>query len=305
MFFAFLIFCFIPHLPFFFTLFSFFLSYLSFASTVFFWTRMSASGPAPPVVTVVVSDDNGSYQFNPPLIHAANGTIVSFQFSGIPGNHSVTQSSFPTPCQALANGFDSGFIVAKEKADGTFPTFNYTVTNDQNAVWFYCRQKTPTSHCNAGMVGGINGVNSRFQDFQDKAEGVANSSATSPQTSASGAPDSGPSATVSHPTAPVPVAAVVGGTIGALILIALCAFALVLRRRRRHHKQLVGMRPDPLIVYEKGPLPSEDAGVPILSAILREVRSLRRQMRPVSVAPTMRPGSVRPDGPPPKYAAFS
>ncbi|KAJ7802984.1 hypothetical protein B0H14DRAFT_2384955, partial [Mycena olivaceomarginata] len=133
--------------------------------------------------------------FNPNIIHAANGTIISFRFSGIPGNHSVTQSTFATPCQPLAVGFDSGFIAARKQADGTFPIFNHTVINDQNAAWFYCRQDTPTSHCHLGMyarsftaplmnvirqgmVGVINGVLPRFKAFQDKAEGFTNSSAS-------------------------------------------------------------------------------------------------------------------------------
>ncbi|KAJ7321965.1 hypothetical protein DFH08DRAFT_712600 [Mycena albidolilacea] len=104
-----------------------------------------------PKIFVDVSDDDGSYRFNPNIIHAANGTIISFRFSGIPGNHSVTQSTFATPCQPLAVGFDSGFIAARKQADGTFPIFNHTVINDQNAAWFYCRQDTPTSHCHLGM----------------------------------------------------------------------------------------------------------------------------------------------------------
>jgi hypothetical protein len=106
-----------------------------------------------PKIFVDVSDDDGSYRFNPNIIHAANGTVISFRFSGMcvvllasrafhrssrpccsPGNHSVTQSTFATPCQPLAVGFDSGFIAARQHADGTFPIFNHTVINDQNGM---------------------------------------------------------------------------------------------------------------------------------------------------------------------------
>ncbi|KAF7348997.1 hypothetical protein MVEN_01420800 [Mycena venus] len=252
---------------------------------------MSVSGPDPPVI-VNVSANNGTYQFIPPIIHASNGTVVSFQFSGIPGNHSVTQSSFASPCQPLANGFDSGFIAAREKTDGTFPTFNLTVTNDQNAMWFYCRQQTPTSHCNSGMVGVINGVKTRFQTFQDKAQN------SHPTSSAQGAAVSN----VSDPKPSVPIGAIIGATIGTLLLVVLCVIGVVLRRRRRHHARLEGMRPDPLITYEKGPFPPEN-GVTVLSAILREVRSLRTQMRPGGASTSA--SSPPSDCPPPKYTISS
>ncbi|KAJ7780490.1 hypothetical protein B0H14DRAFT_3507504 [Mycena olivaceomarginata] len=88
-----------------------------------------------------VSDNNGSYQFNPNIIHATNGTVVTFRCSGIPGNPSMTQSSFASPRQPLAGGFDSGFVAARDP----FPGFNYTVVNEQNAVWLYCR-KTEYTH---------------------------------------------------------------------------------------------------------------------------------------------------------------
>ncbi|KAJ7833505.1 hypothetical protein B0H14DRAFT_3462633 [Mycena olivaceomarginata] len=82
-----------------------------------------------------VSDNNGSYQFNPNIIHATNGTVVPDpRYS--PGNPSMTQSSFASPRQPLTGGFDSGFVAARDP----FPGFNYTVVNEQNAVWLYCRK---------------------------------------------------------------------------------------------------------------------------------------------------------------------
>ncbi|KAJ7776491.1 hypothetical protein DFH07DRAFT_714856, partial [Mycena maculata] len=116
----------------------------------------------------------GSDQFIPNEITAANGTIVSFRFSGIPGNHSVTQSTFATPCQPLAGGLDSGFISGKETKLGVFPTWNYTVTNDQTPIWLFCNQLVPSSHCHEGMVAVINPQVARdentFEAFQGKAE---------------------------------------------------------------------------------------------------------------------------------------
>ncbi|KAJ7657178.1 hypothetical protein DFH06DRAFT_991130, partial [Mycena polygramma] len=104
------------------------------------------------VVTVDVAVDKTSPggAFVPNFITASNGTVVSFRFSGISGNHSVTQSTLVAPCQSLQNGFDSGFIIGSRTKQGLFPTFNYTVTNDQAPTWFYCKQQVPSSHCRAG-----------------------------------------------------------------------------------------------------------------------------------------------------------
>jgi hypothetical protein len=91
-------------------------------------------------------------QFEPNLVLATNGTIVTFKFTGrcvsfplsymrtvklnepmwiySPGNHSVTQSSFANPCQPLDGGFDSGWISVKEALPSP-PEWNLTITNDR------------------------------------------------------------------------------------------------------------------------------------------------------------------------------
>ncbi|KAJ7136344.1 hypothetical protein C8R43DRAFT_613323 [Mycena crocata] len=100
----------------------------------------------------------GPIVFTPNSITATNNTIVSFQFTGFPGNHTVTQSSFDSPCEPLANGFDSGWVSVPQSLTPP-PTWNLTITNDQAPIWFYCKQlKGPNSktHCNLGMVGVIN-----------------------------------------------------------------------------------------------------------------------------------------------------
>lgn len=161
------------------------------------------------------------------------------------------------------------------------------------------------------MVGVINGHASGFGNFQAKAEGIALASTASGPSQPTVRPylpslvrfwliSENPflQASLNPPQskAPVPVGAIVGATIGALLFIALCLAAVLLCRRRRRNArleaQLEEMRPDPLIVYEKGALPPEASGS-VLSAILREVRSLRRQMGGQS---------VQPDDPPPKYS---
>ncbi|KAJ7229892.1 hypothetical protein GGX14DRAFT_581568 [Mycena pura] len=95
--------------------------------------------------------------FTPNNIIAKNGSVITFQFAGTPGNHSVTQSSFPKPCEPLAGGFDSGNVQKLlNSTDNAMPTWNLTVTNDAKPIWFFCKQNKPAPHCNAGMVGVIN-----------------------------------------------------------------------------------------------------------------------------------------------------
>ncbi|KAJ7736421.1 hypothetical protein B0H16DRAFT_1763971 [Mycena metata] len=118
------------------------------------------------------SPNGGIFQFNPSTSTAPNGTVVTFLFSGIPGNHSVTQSSFDAPCEPLAGGFDSGWI-GIGAATTPLPQWNVTITNDAKPIWFYCKQLLPAPHCSAGMVGGINvptsGANT-FAAFQANAK---------------------------------------------------------------------------------------------------------------------------------------
>ncbi|KAJ7205440.1 hypothetical protein GGX14DRAFT_644607 [Mycena pura] len=98
----------------------------------------------------------GGYQFLPNYIFSApNGSVVSFIFTGSPGNHTVTQSSLTTPCEPLAGGFDSGWIFVLNELL-TPPIWNLTVTDDREPIVFHCKQDIPGSHCSAGMVGAIN-----------------------------------------------------------------------------------------------------------------------------------------------------
>ncbi|KAJ7910411.1 hypothetical protein B0H13DRAFT_608217 [Mycena leptocephala] len=118
--------------------------------------------PTPPPQQIVIqvggnsTSPGGVTQFYPNLVLATNGTIVTFQFTGTPGNHSVTQSSFGSPCQPLDNGFDSGWVFVNQSLPSP-PEWNLTITNDQIPIWFYCKQLgKAVPHCNSGMVGVIN-----------------------------------------------------------------------------------------------------------------------------------------------------
>ncbi|KAF9003000.1 hypothetical protein BDQ17DRAFT_1356445 [Cyathus striatus] len=118
----------------------------------------------------------GIFQFIPPQLNATNGTTVTFQFTGAPGNHSVTQSTFTDPCDPMAGGFDSGWVLIPEAnslSGVTTPTFNITITDDTKPIWFFCKQLVPSPHCPVGMIGAINAPTSgqnTFQAFEQNAQ---------------------------------------------------------------------------------------------------------------------------------------
>jgi plastocyanin len=139
------------------------------------WTTVYNSYPGSPEPTpasltgtvhkVIVGGPNASLVFDPPHVDAKPRDIIMFEFHQ--KNHTVTQSSFADPCRKLnANGtvgFDTEFMpVAEGAAD--FPTWNLTI-NDTAPIWAYCKQKTPKSHCGAGMVFAVNSVENSERNF--------------------------------------------------------------------------------------------------------------------------------------------
>ncbi|KAG8946488.1 hypothetical protein FRC04_011664 [Tulasnella sp. 424] len=111
--------------------------------------------------------------FSPNQVTAAVGDIVTFEFH--PKNHTLTQSTFASPCAAMAGGVDSGFMPVAATAT-TFPVFSFKI-NEVTPLWFYCAQ---ANHCTSGMVMAIN-VNTTspntFDAFLAKATGGASSAA--------------------------------------------------------------------------------------------------------------------------------
>ncbi|KAF5338850.1 hypothetical protein D9758_015574 [Tetrapyrgos nigripes] len=117
----------------------------------------------------------GIFQFIPNNIQASKDDVVRFTFSGAPGNHSVTQSSLAKPCDNLANGFDSGWVlIPNADAINPAPEWNLTITDDTKPLWFYCKQAQPAPHCGAGMVGAINANATAMTTFQNNAKGNTN-----------------------------------------------------------------------------------------------------------------------------------
>lgn len=67
------------------------------------------------IISIGVGQDG--LAFNPEVVTADTGDLLQFHY--YPKNHSVTQSSFSSPCQPLTGGVYSGFM--PETAEGVGP----------------------------------------------------------------------------------------------------------------------------------------------------------------------------------------
>ncbi|KAJ7199659.1 Cupredoxin [Mycena pura] len=149
-------------------------------------TPQPTFAPSPVDHKIFVGKDG--LTFEPNEIQAAINDTVTFEFH--PKNHTVTQSSFPSPCVPLANtstsgqvGFDSGFMAVSPNAT-VFPTFTITI-NDTAPIWGYCQQPGPPAHCGQGMVFAINAVDSGKNNFE-AFQAIANGTRNTPSGSSSG-----------------------------------------------------------------------------------------------------------------------
>lgn len=103
--------------------------------TIAFASSVASVASASIVVRVGATSgaEGGIFQYIPNTFNATNGTTVTFQFTGAPGNHTVTQSSFADPCDPLAGGFDSGWVSIPSSPALTAadtPEWNLTITDD-------------------------------------------------------------------------------------------------------------------------------------------------------------------------------
>ncbi|KAJ6602428.1 hypothetical protein DFH09DRAFT_447707 [Mycena vulgaris] len=132
-------------------------------------------------VGVNTIDPGASHQFSPNTVSAPAGSTITFRFSASSSNHSVTQSTFDGPCTPVQGGLDSGFQAVQAGQTNGFPVWSFVVEDDQQPLWFFCRQSSPDYHCTAGMVFALNPAPQSsnndpgplsdviFQDFQLKA----------------------------------------------------------------------------------------------------------------------------------------
>ncbi|KAJ8064236.1 hypothetical protein OCU04_006583 [Sclerotinia nivalis] len=119
-------------------------------------------------VHYVTVGDKGLNIYSPNQIDANVGDIIHFKF--LARNHTVTQSDFNTPC-TFNGGFDTGFNQFNPN-NQTDIALDFVVDTDK-PIWFHCAQTTPKSHCQGGMVLGINPAG-KFNDFLEKAKNSGN-----------------------------------------------------------------------------------------------------------------------------------
>ncbi|KKY15781.1 putative serine-threonine rich [Phaeomoniella chlamydospora] len=139
------------------------------------WSNNSAAT----VHQVIVGGDAGLV-YTPDSISAAVGDMVQFVFMA--QNHTVTQSSFTSPCVS-SKGLDSGFVA---NANNSISPAPYLVFQVQTAdpIWMYCRQ---TGHCGQGMTFSINPTADKTQAAFKAAAIAQNGTATSSTTTAAAA----------------------------------------------------------------------------------------------------------------------
>ncbi|KFY72098.1 hypothetical protein V499_07751 [Pseudogymnoascus sp. VKM F-103] len=123
----------------------------------------AAAAAAAATHTVAVGGSAGLV-FVPDTVNAAVGDSVVFVFHS--QNHTVTQSTFDTPCVKLKDGMDSGFMPNPNNTIVPPPMMAMQVTV-ATPLWFYCKQGP---HCGKGMTFSINPTAAKTQaDFMQLA----------------------------------------------------------------------------------------------------------------------------------------
>ncbi|KIM95108.1 hypothetical protein OIDMADRAFT_172245 [Oidiodendron maius Zn] len=170
-------------------------------------TTSSSSAPAA-TYTVVAAD-----AFTPNTVNAQTGDSILFQFKS--GNHSLTQSTFNSPCEPLTGGTESGFM---PNLNNQVPFPSYTlIVNTSDPQWFYSEGE---SDCASGMTFGLN-PNSTETEAEFQGAAVAEASAAAAQNKSSGGASKG-----------VKIGVSIGVIVFALVL-ALALGALFMHRRRQ------------------------------------------------------------------------
>ncbi|KAJ7156189.1 hypothetical protein C8R46DRAFT_429097 [Mycena filopes] len=157
------------------------MSVLDVALLLFALFLPEVAGQTTHVVTVGVE---GSF-YSPPTISAGLNDTVMFIFGG--DAHTVTQSSFESPCIRLAGGFDSGFNGRGADFSNPAPVWSLRITNVSETIWYFCQASIPSSHCFSGMVGAINPPSIlMYNEFVSAARLVTGTPKPSPSFIASG-----------------------------------------------------------------------------------------------------------------------
>ncbi|KAG5635116.1 hypothetical protein H0H81_012396 [Sphagnurus paluster] len=139
--------------------------------------------------TVTVGE-NGGLTYNPESVVAKVGDVIAFRFMS--KNHTVTQSTFLKPCEAMTTptvGIDSGFQAVPAGAT-EFPEWSFTVDDDKTPFWFFCNQ---APHCARGMVFAVNPTAEKtFATFKATAMGATSNTTGTGSTGSGSAAGSTP-----------------------------------------------------------------------------------------------------------------
>lgn len=98
---------------------------------------------------VAVGGEQGLSYF-PQEVAAQVGDMIIFTFYS--QNHTVTQSTFDSPCSAMEGGMDSGFMANPDNSIDPPPQVAMQVMTT-DPIWMYCAQG---NHCGSGMAFSIN-----------------------------------------------------------------------------------------------------------------------------------------------------
>ncbi|KAI4152483.1 MAG: hypothetical protein LQ340_002883 [Diploschistes diacapsis] len=170
---------------------------------------MSSSGMTPQTHQVMVGGTAGLV-YTPNTINAAIGDYVQFNFMS--QNHTVTQSSFQTPC-VNAKLLDTGFTMANPNNTINPPPAMKLQVNTTDPQWFYCKQKTPeSSHCGMGMTFSINPTAAKSQAMFMAMAMQQNGTAAGAAPPASSAAAAAPPAATSVAAAPPAATSMASGT---------------------------------------------------------------------------------------------
>ncbi|PHH80436.1 hypothetical protein CDD80_1640 [Ophiocordyceps camponoti-rufipedis] len=89
-------------------------------------------------------------KYYPDKVDAQIGDTVQFVFDAQGSAHTVTQSAFDTPCEAMKGGVNSGMVPVKTASDKM--VWNLKI-NDTKTIWAFC---ATGDHCKSKMVMVIN-----------------------------------------------------------------------------------------------------------------------------------------------------
>ncbi|TVY69039.1 putative GPI-anchored cupredoxin [Lachnellula suecica] len=177
----------------------------------------SQTGSNPAATYTIFADTNPV--FTPSSLDASIGDTVIFRFES--GNHTITQSTFDTPCQKLStDGLDSGYMANINSDVQPPPQISLNVTS-KAPQWFYSEQ---SGDCGNGMTFALNPTTDQTAaEFRQAA--MSQNGTLTTVSKESGTSNS------------VKIGVGVGVSVGALAGIA-GALALFLIRRRRKSREV-------------------------------------------------------------------